>query len=131
MAKYFEAHVTGVCSTANLELVKSLGTDALVDYTKTDLTITSERYNIVFDTVGKFPNSKTGKVLLEKDRYVSTHTSLKGKKREYLDFICELASKGMIKPVLDKLYSLNNIREAHTYVETGRKKGNVVILVRR
>jgi len=127
MAKFFGTNVTGVCSTANLELVKSLGADVVIDYTKTDLSITKTKYDIVFDTVGKFPKSKANKLLLKNGRYVSTHTSPMEEKQDDLELIRELASKKTIKPVIDRIFSLNQICDAHAYVETGRKKGNVVI----
>jgi len=127
LAKYFGAKVTGVCSTTNIALVKSLGADTVLDYTKQDVSQTNEKYDSIFDIVGKFPKSKAKKLLKENGRYISTHSSPVKEKQEYLDLIRELAGKGSIRPIIDKTYSLEEIRNAHAYVDTGRKKGNVVI----
>lgn len=127
LAKYFGAFVTGVCSTANQQLVKSLQADEILDYTKDNISQTNEKYDIVFDTVGKFPKSKAKRLLSKNGRYVSTHSSPVKEKQEYLDLIRELASRSIIKPIIDKTYSIQEITDAHAYVETGRKKGNVVI----
>ena len=127
LAGFFKASVTGVCSSSNLQLVRSLGADAVIDYSKEDVSTTEERYDVIFDTVGKFPKSKAQKLLTENGRYISTHSSPVKEKQEYLSLISELAEKGMIKPVIDQIYPLEKIEEAHAYVESGRKKGNVVI----
>jgi alcohol dehydrogenase len=127
LAKYFEAEVTGVCSSTNIELVKSLGADAVLDYTKQDVLKTDKKYDAIFDTVGKFPKYKAKKLLKENGRYVSTHSSPIEEKQEYLQLLKELALQGIIKPVVDKTYTLDSIQQAHTYVDTGRKKGNIVI----
>jgi len=127
LAKHFGAHVTGICSTSNIELVKSLGADVVLDYTQEDISQTDKKYDIVFDTVGKLPKSKAKMLLSKKGRYVSTHSSPVQEKQEYLNLLQELASKNIIKPIIDKTYSLEEIQDAHAYVETGRKKGNVVI----
>lgn len=129
LAKYFGAKVTGVCSSTNIELVKSLGADAVLNYTKQDILQTTEKYDAIFDTVGKFPKSKAKKLLKENGRYISTHSSPVAEKQEYLDLIRKLAAKGIIKPIIDKTYALKEIQQAHAYVDTGRKKGNVVIAV--
>lgn len=131
LAKYFGAHVTGVCSTSNLELVKSLGANAVLDYTKSEIESTNEKYDIVFDTVGKLPKSKAKKFLNKNGRYVSTHSSPVKEKQEYLNLIRELASKGTVLPIIDKIYSLEKIQDAHYYVDTWRKKGNVVITINK
>lgn len=130
LAKHFGAVVTGVCSAANIELVRILGADIVLDYTKNDFAERKEKYDLVFDTVGKFPKPKAKKVLSEKGRYVSTHTSPVKEKQEYLNLLHTLASKNIVKPIIDKTYSLEEIKDAHAYVETRRKKGNVVITLK-
>jgi NADPH:quinone reductase-like Zn-dependent oxidoreductase len=129
LAKYFGAEVTGVCSTANLELVKFLGADHVIDYTKEDFSSMAERYDGIFDTLGKFPKSKYSKVLATNGTHV-TIARLDSKERmENLLFIKELVEAGAIKAVIDRCYPLENMVEAHRYVDTGHKKGNVVISV--
>lgn len=129
LAKYYKSHVTGVCSTSNIVLVKSLGADGILDYTKEDFSNTEKKYDVIFDTVGKFTKLKAKKLLTEKGRYISTHSSPVKEKLEYLTLLKELASKEFIKPVIDRKYPLEKIQYAHAYVETGRKKGNVVITI--
>jgi len=129
LAKNLRAHVTGVCSTANLELIKSFGADVVLDYTKNDIAATNEKFDVVFDSVGIFPKSKAKKILTKNGRYISTHSSPVKEKKEYLNQVLELTSNGSIKPVIDKVFLINKVREAHAYVETGRKKGNVVIKI--
>lgn len=129
LAKYFGAEVTGVCSTSNLELVKSLGAEHVIDYTKDDFSSREERYDIVFDTLGKFPKSKASKVLAPNGTYV-TMASLSTKEgMENLVFIKEMVEAGEIKAVIDRCYPLEDMVEAHRYVDAGHKKGNVVISV--
>jgi NADPH:quinone reductase-like Zn-dependent oxidoreductase len=106
-----------------------LGADRVVDYTKEDISSMDERYEVILDTVGKFPKSEAQRLLTEHGRYVSTHTSPVKEKQEYLSLIRELAEKGRIKAVIDRVYPLEKIQEAHAYVESGRKKGNVLIQV--
>jgi 2-desacetyl-2-hydroxyethyl bacteriochlorophyllide A dehydrogenase len=150
LATYFGAEVTGVCSTKNIELVKLLGADKVVDYTKEDFTKSSERYDIIFDTVGKSSYSHCREVLAPNGKYVVTVMSLKNvllafltafrnkkkvifamslNKTEALKFIRTLIETGKLKTIIDKQYPLEQIREAHAYVEEGHKKGNVVISV--
>lgn len=129
LARHFKARVTGVCSTPNLEWIKSLGAERVLDYTREDICSMEERYDVIFDTVGKFPKSKAQKLLSEGGRYISTHASPVKEKKEYLSLIRELAEKGMLQAVLDQSYPLEKIENAHAYVETGRKKGNVVLLI--
>ncbi len=151
LAKYFGAAVTGICSTRNLELVKNLGADKVLDYTREDFTQNGEAYDIIFDTVGKSPFLKCIRSLTKNGRYVRTvHLSLspilKGlwislttkkkviggvahEKVEDLVFLKELMEKGKLKPVIDRSYTLEQIPKAHEYVEKGRKRGNVVITV--
>jgi NADPH:quinone reductase-like Zn-dependent oxidoreductase len=149
LAKYFGAEVTGVCSSTNVELVKTLGADRVVDYTKEDFTKSGLNYDIIFDTVGKSPFSGCVNSLNHKGTYLrAVHmelspilhgiwTSLTSSKKiiggvvaerkENLIFIKELIEKGKLKPVIDRCYSFEQITEAHRYVEKGHKRGNVVI----
>ncbi len=129
LAKFFGAEVTGVCSTANLEMVKSLGADHVIDYTKDDFSSSEERYNVVFDTVGKFPKSKASKVLAPNGTYVTMAQLDSKESMDNLAFIKELIDAGSIKAVIDRCYPLEQMVEAHRYVDTGHKKGNVVITV--
>ena len=155
LARYFGAEVTGICSTKNIELVKTLGADQVVDYTKDDFTRSGLTYDIIFDAVGKSSFSRCKGLLSENGVYLTTvpspaiifqalWTSLVGSKKvkfaatglrpasektKDLVFINELIEIGKIKAVIDRCYPLEQIAEAHRYVETGHKKGNVVITV--
>jgi NADPH:quinone reductase-like Zn-dependent oxidoreductase len=132
MAKALGAEVTGVCSTASLDLVRSLGADQLIDYTAEDSAQHRGEYDVVFDAVHKMPGDyrrllKAGGVYLNIDS-----SSDKIKKNDVpglLQELKELAEAGKIKAVIDRRYPLEQIVEAHRYVDTGRKKGNVVITV--
>lgn len=155
VAKYYGAEVTGVCSTTNLELVKTIGADNVIDYLKDDFTKTNQTYDIIFDTVGKtnFSNCKSSLkqngIFLEsgigfgiiplvlwtsifggKKAKISA-TGLRAPKERTKDLILlkELMEAGKIKPVIDKTYTLEQIAEAHRYVDKGHKKGNVAIIV--
>jgi NADPH:quinone reductase-like Zn-dependent oxidoreductase len=130
LAKYSGAEVTGVCSTSNLDMVKSLGADHLIDYTKEDFSSREERYDIIFDTLAKFPKSEYSKVLAANGSYVSMARLDTKEKMENLIFIKELIEAGKISAVIDRCYPLEQIVDAHRYVDAGHKKGNVVITVR-
>ena len=130
LAKYFGAEVAGVCSTTNLELVKSLGADKVIDYTQQDFALNDDTYDIFFDAVAKFPPSQGKKTLKKKGIYLNAHTSSNDSdKAEFLITLKELLEAGKIKPVIDRCYPLEKIVEAHRYVDQGHKKGNVVITV--
>jgi NADPH:quinone reductase-like Zn-dependent oxidoreductase len=129
LARYFGADVTGVCSTTNLELVKSQGASTVIDYTKEDFTKRNERYDIIFDAVGKTSESLCRKALASGGTFVSVMKGHAGESTEDLVLLKELVEAGEIRPVIDRCWPLEQIVEAHRYVEQGHKKGNVVITV--
>ncbi len=148
LAKYFGAEVTGVCSTKNLELIQSLGADNTIDYSKEDFTKAQTTYDIIFDTVGKSSFNKSIKALSKNGIYMDTKISfpnvlqsflvslfckkkliigLSVNKKEALNFVKELVEKKELRSIIDGVYTFNQIAAAHTYVESGNKKGNIVI----
>ncbi len=131
LAKHFGAEVTGVCSTANLDMVKSLGADHVIDYTKEDWSSRAEQYDSVYDTVAKFPKSKASKILAPNGTFVTMARLDSKESMENLVFIRELIEAGKIKAVIDRCYPLENMVEAHRYVDAGHKQGNVVISVKQ
>ena len=126
LAKYFGAHVTGVCSTTNLDLVRSIGADKVVDYTREDFTKLGSQFDLVFDAVGKTSKSVCKKLLKPGGRFLSV-MSLPKKKPNDLLVLKQLIEAGKLKAVIDRRYRLEQIREAHAYVEQYHKKGNVVV----
>lgn len=131
LARSFGANVIGVCSGVNFELVKSLGAEKVLDYTKEDFTNWGEVYDFVFDAVGKRKSSKFQgqKALTENGKYISVDDGSPKLRIEDLVFLKELVETGKLKPVIDRRYPLDQMAEAHRYVDQGHKKGNVVITV--
>jgi len=128
LARQFGAEVTGVCSTSNLELVRSIGADHVIDYTREDFTDGREKYDVVLDAVGKISRSHGKKSLKKNGSYLSVKSPT-AEGTENLVYLKELIEAGKLKPVIDRRYSLKQIVEAHRYVDGGHKKGNVVITV--
>jgi NADPH:quinone reductase-like Zn-dependent oxidoreductase len=150
LAKYYGAEVTGVCSATNADMVKSLGADKVIDYTKDDFSKSDERYDFVFDVVGKTTFSQCKGILKPKGIYLENMmevkdflkvlwTSIVGGKKikggvsteraENLKLFIELIESGKLKPVIDKIFPLEKTAEAFQYVEQGHKKGNVIITI--
>jgi NADPH:quinone reductase-like Zn-dependent oxidoreductase len=148
IAKYFGANITAVCSTGNMELVKNQGADHVIDYTVTDLSDINEKFDLVFDVVGKYNISKTIALIKPNGRYIhavsTPYTEIKirlsllnskikfiggtyNRTVEQIEFIRKLADEGFIKPIIDRQYNMDEIVAAHAYVDKGHKKGNVII----
>ncbi|MES2837938.1 MAG: NAD(P)-dependent alcohol dehydrogenase [Bacteroidota bacterium] len=150
LLKHFGAKVTAVCNTKNVEMVKSLGADVVIDYTQQDFTKTEEKFHFIFDAVGKSSFGACKPILTENGIYISTElgknseniflaltTPIRNKKKVLFPiptinkqdvlFIKELAETGKFKPVIDKYYQLDDIIEAYKYAESGQKTGNLVI----
>jgi NADPH:quinone reductase-like Zn-dependent oxidoreductase len=134
LARHFGAEVTGVCSTTNLALVKSLGAETVIDYTQEDVTNRGELYDLIFDAVGKRKSStyktQCKKALTPNGKYISVDDGSPKLQREDLLLLKELVEAGQLKPVIDRCYPLEQIVEAHSYVDQGHKKGNVIITVK-
>lgn len=128
IANQKEAKVTVVCSASNFEMVKSLGAEHLIDYKKDDYSKSNEKFDIIFDAVGKTTKSKAKKVLKSSGVFVSVKMITK-EKNEHLEFIKNMTEKGELKPFIDKTFIFDEIVKAHKYVDTGRKRGNVVIKI--
>jgi NADPH:quinone reductase-like Zn-dependent oxidoreductase len=151
LAKYYGAEVTGVCSTTNLEMVKSLGADKVIDYTKEDFTKSGQTYDIIYETVGKTSFSRNISSLNEEGIYLAGNppgvssivqmqwTSMRGSRKilfgpapgdkDGLVILREIIEAGKLKSVIDRSYPLEQMAEAHRYADKGHKKGNVVITV--
>ncbi|MFV1975751.1 MAG: NAD(P)-dependent alcohol dehydrogenase [Candidatus Scalindua sp.] len=145
LAKYYGAEVTGVCSTSNIELVKSLGAKKVIDYTKEDFTRNNEIYDVILDTVGNLSLPQCRKLLAKQGKLILINTGLltnlssiarknvicgvAGESKEGLNFLRERVEAGDIKAVIDRTYPLEKTADAHRYVDKGHKKGNVVISV--
>ncbi len=152
LLKYFDAEVTAVCNTENVELVRSLGADFVIDYTREDFTKTGQRYDFIFDAVGKSSFGACKKLLKENGVYISTELGKNGENiwmalygllsggkkvlfpmpyihKEDVIFLKELAERGKFKPLIDRVYPLDEIRDAYQYVESRQKIGNVVLKI--
>lgn len=130
LANYFGAEITAVCSTQNIEWVKNLGAHKTIDYTKEDFTAGTERFDVVFDAVGYINHAKSKKILKPHGQFISVITSGSADDTvESLHYLTELAEKGIIKPLIDKIYPFDQMVKAHRYVDQGHKKGNVVVQV--
>ena len=128
LAKYFGAQVTAVCSTPNVQLVNSLGADHVIDYLKEDFTASDKKFDIIFDAVGKTSKSASKHLLKQGGKYVTVKSNPKEGPND-LVFLKEVIEAGKLTTVIDRRYTLEQIREAHTYVEGQHKKGNVVVNV--
>lgn len=129
LANFFGAEVTGVCSTAHVDTVKSLGADWVLDYTKEDFSSREDRYDVIFDTVGKLPKSKASRALAPNGTFVTMARMDSKESMKNLTFVRELIEAGAIKVVIDRCYPLEDMVAAHRYVDAGHKQGNVVITV--
>jgi len=133
LARRLGAEVTGVCSTANLELVRSLGATSGIDYTKDDFTQGGRRYDVIFDAVGKRKSAKAmlnvAAALAPGGVSMSVDDAFpRNKKSDLLD-LKELAESGALRPVIDRTFTLDEIVDAHRYVDLGHKKGNVIVTI--
>ena len=133
LARHLGAEVTGVCSTTNLELVRSLGATTVIDYTKDDFTGSGKRYDVIFDAVGKRKSAKAmlnaGAALASGGVSMSVDDAFPRTRKSDLLVLKELAESGAFRPVIDRRYTLDEIVEAHRYVDLGHKKGNVIVTI--
>ena len=150
LAKYMGAHVTGVCSTANLERVRSVRADQVIDYTRQDFTRSGETYDVIVDTAGTAPFARSAASLMSGGRLLLVNATLaelllapwrtvRGDRNviagpaderiEYVHELAELAAAGTFRPVIDRIYPFERIVDAHRYVDLGHKKGSVVIVL--
>ncbi len=130
LAKYFGATVTAICSSSNFDLVTTLGADNVIDYMKEDFTKRGEHYDIIFDAVGKYKKSLCTDALMPNGKYVSVNGMMAKVSKEDMNLLKQLAETEKLKPVIDRTYRLEEIAEAHIYVEKGHKKGNVSITLK-
>ena len=153
LLKYFGAKVTAVCSTPHVERIKNLGADEVIDYLTSDFTQTNQRYQLIFDAVGKSSFGRCKSLLVKNGVYISTELGKNGENvwraiwgkitggrrilfpvpvtsKADIQFLAERLTDGSFRPLVDRIYPLDEIREAHRYVDTGQKIGNVVIRVR-
>ncbi len=145
LAKYLGAEITAVCSTANLEMVKSLGVDNVIDYTKNDVTKSAENFDVILDAVGNLSLSSCNQLLKTNGKLISINAGLftnllsifkknlicgvAAESKDNLEFLKTVVEAGNIKAVIDEVYVLDKIVEAHRYVDKGHKKGNVVLSI--
>lgn len=143
VAKFYGAHVTGVCSSKNHDLVKSLGADTTIDYTKEDFSQNGKTYDVILDTVGNLSFRRCQPLLTKSGKAVMISTGLgtivysffnkqlvcgvAGENKASLRFLLELVNSGNFTPVIDKVYALDEVVNAHRYVDQGHKRGNVVL----
>ena len=129
LGKHFGADVTGVCSTSNLDMVRSLGADMVIDYAREDLSKYGKSYDLVFDAVDKLPPSRGKHLLANKGVFVKVGTDDRGVSINDFDFLRGLVEQGKLKAIIDRTYPLEQLVEAHRYVGQGHKKGHVVVTV--
>ncbi len=145
LAKYFGAEVTGICSTSNIELIESIGAKNSIDYTKSDVLENKQKYDVILDAVGNLSVSRLRNSLTKEGKLILINADLPtilfsitqnniicgvaDESKEALDFLRELVEEGDFKAVIDRIYPLEQVAEAHRYVDTGRKKGNIVLTV--
>lgn len=130
LAKYFGATVTAICSSSNFDLVTALGADNVIDYMKEDFTKRGDHYDIIFDAVGKYNKSLCTDALMPNGKYVSVNGMMAKVSKEDMNLLKQLAETEKLKPVIDRTYRLEEVVEAHTYVEMGHKKGNISIALK-
>ncbi|MFE5392168.1 NAD(P)-dependent alcohol dehydrogenase [Bacillus thuringiensis] len=130
LAKYFGTTVTAICSSSNFDLVTALGADNVIDYMKEDFNKRGDHYDIIFDAVGKYNKSLCTDALMPNGKYVSVNGMMAKVSKEDMNLLKQLAETEKLKPVIDRTYRLEEVVEAHTYVEIGHKKGNVSITLK-